>query len=267
VGAVADDGHGLTVQSGHDQLTDGSVRDRLQGLGIDDLGDEGVFPQVETVLAFAFKGDAGTVHLREAVGVEGLDAEQVLDALPLPLGVGFGADGQHAQPGVPGDVHPHFLENLVKTGQIAGDGVDDRGAKISDQLDLAAAVAGSGRDGQGAEALRAVLEAEAAGEQAVAADILEDVAGPGSGREQGARHQVGPGIEIVAVVEDDRGVAGGAAGAMEADRIVARHGEEAVGEMLPQILFGGHGQAAEIRQRPDVLGIQPPLFEGRAVKG
>ena len=59
----------------------------------------------------------------------------------------------------------------------------------------------------------------AAGEQAVAADVLEDVGIAHAGREQRARHQVRPAVEVVPVVINHRRIAGRAARTVQADDI------------------------------------------------
>ena len=90
-GAVAQHRHAFFGQSGQHQLALFAVRQYLAADRIDDFGEEMVFIDVQAVLAGAFAGHAGADDLAEAVDVERLDAESLLDLLPHSLRPGFGA--------------------------------------------------------------------------------------------------------------------------------------------------------------------------------
>ena len=81
-GAVADDRQRLLGQRGEDQLAHLAVRQHRAGLGVDDLGVEVVLPDVQPVLGLdAFVGDAGPHHLGQAVDVDRVHVEGLLDLL------------------------------------------------------------------------------------------------------------------------------------------------------------------------------------------
>ena len=200
---------------------------------------------MQAVLLGAFEGDAGAVHLGEAEGVVRLDAEHLLDAPPVLVGMRLGADHQRVQLRVLARIEAFFPEHVVQTPEIARDRVRDGRAEVAHQLDLAQAVAGAGGNAQATELLDAVLEAQPAGEQAVAADVLEDVGVAHAGGEQRARHQVRPAREVVPVVIDHRRVAGRAARTVQADDIALVGGEKAPRIIATQVLLGGEGQLAD----------------------
>ena len=137
------------------------------------------------------------------------------------------------------------LEHVVEAPEIARNRMRDGGAEIAHQLDLAQAVAGASGDAQAAELLDAVLETETSGEQAVAADVLEDVGVAHAGREQRARHQVGPAAEVVPIVVDHRRVARRTARTVQAHDIALVGGEKAPWIVAAQVFLGGEGQLAD----------------------
>jgi hypothetical protein len=120
---------------------------------------------------------------------------------------------------------------------------------------------------RGADQLGAVMEAEAAGEQAVAEGDLDDVVlgDPGGGDHPG--HQVGPGLDIVAGVADHGRLTGGAGRGMDPDHVTQGHGEQAVGVVVAQILLDGERQPAQVVQRADVVVVEFELLEFLLIKG
>ena len=128
-----------------------------------------------------------------------------------------------------------------------------RGLKSRISWTWRSVIAAADRDHGAAQALGAVVGAEAAGEQAVAVGDVADVAGPAAGGADRAGHQVGPVVDVAARVADDGGLARGAAGGVDAHDLLARHGEQAervgvaqvglLAEREPgQVLAGGPGR-------------------------
>ena len=89
------------------------------------------------------------------------------------------------------------------------------------------------------------MEAEPAGEQAVAIGVVNDVAGPRAGAGEGARHQVGPQVEIALGVADHGRLAGGAGGSVQAQHLFARHREQAERIIVAQV---GLEREREVRE-------------------
>jgi hypothetical protein len=53
---------------------------------------------------------------------------------------------------------------------------------------------------------------------------------------------------------------------VDADNVLERHGEEAIGIILAQILPAGKGQAVEICQRPDRRGVHAGFSQTVTIK-
>jgi len=133
--------------------------------------------------------------------------------------------------------------------------VGHRGAEILGKLDLAARVASPGGDGHAAQTLRAKMDAKAAREQPVAGHVLKNVVPAHANHVDAARHEVGPGIDVVLRVADGHGRAGGAAGAVHAHDLGLRHAQKSRGVLRAQILLCGKGDAPQIIETAD--GIRP----------
>ena len=86
------------------------------------------------------------------------------------------------------------------------------GAEVREELQLPQRVARRRGDGEHSQFLRSVLESEPAGEHAVAGSVLEHVLGPAAHHPEASRHGVGPLVQVLCSVQDDRRVSGGAAG-------------------------------------------------------
>jgi len=105
------------------------------------------------------------------------------------------------------------------------------------------------------------VEAQPAGEQAVAVGVVQQVARPAAGGEDRARHDVRPHVEVGLRVADDGGLAGGAAGGVQAGDPLARHGEQAEGIGLAQVLLGGVREFRQIGQGLQVVRMRPGALE------
>ena len=91
---------------------------------------------------------------------------------------------------------------------VGRDGVHDGGAEVREELELAEGVAGGGGDGEHADLLGAVLEAEAAGEHPVAGSVLEHVLRAAAHHPQAAGDGIGPFFQVLLRMQDDGGIAG-----------------------------------------------------------
>jgi hypothetical protein len=81
------------------------------------------------------------------------------------------------------------------------------------------------------------MRAEPAGEQAIAVGVVHDLARLRPRADEAARHQVGPGIDVVCRIAYHRRLAGRAGGRMHAHELFARHGEHAERIIVAQVGF------------------------------
>src|SRR4029078_4802060 len=116
-------------------------------------------------------------HLRQAVAVERGAPERALDRLAQPLRPGLRAEDARAE------AQARRLGDVVGDREgVARRAAEDLGAEVLEQLSLARRVAAGRGDHGAAEALGAVVEAQAAGEESVAGGDVEDRSRAGSGR-------------------------------------------------------------------------------------
>ena len=80
-------------------------------------------------------------------------------------------------------------------------------------------------------------------------DILIRAAGGG----ESAGNALVPDIQVVAGIADDDLLARGAAGSVEPDNILHRHGEKAVGIGVAQVLLIAEGQLVQVVNGADVV--------------
>lgn len=106
---------------------------------------------MQAVLFLTFKSHTGTAHFGHSEGVVGLDAQHLLDAAALFVGMGFGSDDQGTQAGIPAGIDAHFFHHFIQASGIARNGMQGRCAEIGDELDLPFGVSGSSRNGEHAQ--------------------------------------------------------------------------------------------------------------------
>ena len=242
------------------QFADVTLGQRLQRLGIDDLGQVVVFVDVHAGLGEALERDAGAAHLGEAVDVECVDAETGLDLHAHLVGPRFGA--------VIADPHRQVFGTqaavagrLGQVERVRRRARDRRDAEVAHELELAVGVAAGDRQHGGAEPFAAVVQAEAAGEQAVAVGVLQHVARLHAAGRQGARDQIGPQVDVGGDVADRRRITGRARRGVHAHEFVARHGEHAERIMVAQVDLGRQRQVGDVAVTADSLGRDAGLVE------
>ena len=92
---------------------------------------------------------------------------------------------------------PVLAELGVDVQQVAGRDVHDGGLEILHGLDLPLRVAAADGDDGHAHALGPVVQAQAAGEEAVGHHVLEDVGRGGPRADDAPGEQVGPVVEVL----------------------------------------------------------------------
>ena len=173
-------------------------------------GIEVVLVQMKAVLRLdALRRNAGTDDLRQAVDVDGLDPEPLLDLVPHFIGPGLGPEEPHAQLDRV-EIHLHFAGDVVDVERKGRRGGEHGASEVLQEHDLLLCVAAGDRDDRGAHALGPVVRAQPAGEQPVAVGVLNHVLVRDAGAGEGPGHDLGPEVDVVPVIGDDRGLARGA---------------------------------------------------------
>ena len=111
------------------------------------------------------------------------------------------------------------------------------------------------------------MDAEAAGEQAVAVGDLNQGLFGGAGGGQGAGHDFRPDAEVAVGITDDRVFAGRAAGRVQADDFRQRYGEQPVRVVVAHVLLGDERQFADVINRADLFRQQSGFLHLFPIKG
>ncbi len=99
-GAVTDQRYALLGNGGNDQLTLFAFSNRFAGLRIDDLGNEVVFPDMQTMLFLnALNGHTGPHDLGQAVDINGIQPQIGFNLSPHRFRPGLGAKDADPQSG------------------------------------------------------------------------------------------------------------------------------------------------------------------------
>src|SRR5437764_6518489 len=130
--------------------------------------------------------------------------------------------------------------------RVARRAAEDRRAEILEQLRLPRRVATRSGDDRAAEPLGSVMDAEAAGEEAVAVRDMNDGARPGSRRRERAGAAVRPRREIGARVADDRRLPTRTRGGVDPDALLERDLQQPERIRVTQLRLDAEGQ---FRQR------------------
>ena len=140
-------------------------------------------------------------------------------------------------------------------------------AEILHELQLPIRVAGGHRQRQAAELLAAAVEAEAAGEQAVAVGDLADVFRSCARGRQRSCAAVVPEVDILLGVEGDDALAGRAGGGVDADTFFQRLRKQTEGVCIPQIRLAQKRELIQIVAAVDILRRDALFLHLRAVVG
>jgi hypothetical protein len=158
-------------------------------------------------------------HFGQAVDVDRVDAGRCFDLAAHGVGPGLGAEDADLQRRRR-RVDPLTLEFLDDVQHVRRRDHDDRGLEVLDQLDLLLGLPARHRHHGAAQALGAVVRAQAAGEQAIAVGDVDHVAGTAAGRADRTGDQVGPGVDVALGVADHGRLAGGAARGVHAHHLL-----------------------------------------------
>ena len=131
---------------------------------------------------------------------------------------------------------------------------DDVGLEVLDQLDLLLGLTSRHRDHRAAETFSTVMGTQAPGKQTVAVRDVADVARSAAGGADRARNEVGPGVDVLGCVAHHRGLAGGAAGGVDAHHLLARNREELEGVVFAHVVLDRERELGNGLQVLQVLG-------------
>ena len=123
----------------------------------------------------ALPRDAGAGELRHAVVVRDGDAQVLLDALAHFLGAALASQNAVLQAGIGLLGIGTLPDQLPQVQGIAGSGHQAGDAEIPQHHQLLLGIARGGRNDRGAHLLQAKVQAQSAGEQAVAKGDLDDI--------------------------------------------------------------------------------------------
>ena len=160
---------------------------------------------------------------------------------------------------------PWRLELVEDRQHVAGRHHDHVGTEVGDQLHLPLGHAARHRHHGAAQLLRAVMRAEAAGEQAIAIGDVHDHARPPAGGMDRARHHMRPGLDVLRGVADDGRLAGGAGRGVHAHQLLARHGEHAERIVRAQVLLGGERELRDVVECAEIVRMHAGAIERGAV--
>ena len=262
--AVADHRAAGAVERRENELARLAVGQRLERVRVDDLGVEVVLEDVQARAVDAVAADAGAGDLGEAVDVVRDEAGGLLDLAAHLLGPGLGAEEAVPERHLLAEVDALLLplvEDVQKVGRRAR---DRRDAEVLHQHDLAVGVAAGDREDGAAVGLGAVVQPQAAGEEAVAVGDLDDVVRRHAAHREAAHHAVLPDLDVVPGVRDADRLAGRARGAVVADDLAVRRRLEAGRVFVPEVRLHRERQELDVLERLDVLGLHAALVAALA---
>ena len=262
--AVADHRAAGAVERREDELARLAVGERLERLGVDDLRVEVVLEDVQARAVGAVAADAGAGDLGEAVDVVRDEAGVLLDLVAHLLGPGLGAEDAVLQGHLLAEVDALLVAFVDDVQEVARRARDRGDAEVLHQHQLAVGVAAGDGQHRAAVGLGAVVQHEAAGEEAVAVGDLHDVVRRHAGHREAAHHAVRPDGDVVRRVRDADRLAGGAGGAVVADDLAVRRRLEAGRVLVPQVGLHRERQELDVLERLDVLGLHAALVAALA---
>ena len=212
-------------------------------------------------MILAFAGDARTHDLRQAIDVEDLTAQLLLDLSAHSLRAGLCTQNGSLQVEIDSWTIA-FLNGLIGDNEGVGRSAgQDIGAEVVHEAHLALSVAGRHRQHRTTCDLAASMGAKTTGEQAVAIGNLQNAALTAISGMDPAGKAVGPLIEVVLSVANNAGRARGAGGAMNTGDFLTRNREHIEGIGIAQILLHREGELRKIGKARDIRRGYTSLVE------
>ena len=225
-----------------------------------------VLVDVGAVLQLAFVAHAGAHHLAQAIDIEALQAQALLNLLTHLLCPGLGSESAHTQFDLVFG-NANLFHGLCQVKGI-GRGTGNAGnPQVANQFGVLLRIAGRGRDHRSAHHLHAVVRTQAARKQAVTVGHGENVVAAHAVSGKAARHTLAPNADILAGVTHDGGVARGARRGVDADNLALGSRLQAKGIVVPKVLLGGERQFYDVIDGADIVRCQIHLLQLVAVEG
>ena len=266
VGAVAQQRHGLLAQAGDHHFAHFALGHGLHGGGVEHFNDEQVGPVVQAFVGVAVDGRAGAVHFGHAADVvTALKTQLAFDGEAHFFAAGFRTANHAAQFDLAAQVGAfHFF------GQQQGHGCRGRkagGAQILQKLQVHFKVAGAHRHGEHAKLFAARLKARASRPQAIAHGKLHAVFGGKTSHFKTAGNLKAKGVDVALGVGQNFALARCSARGVDTRHITGGHAEQGQGIALAQVFHIAGGQAAQVVEACDVVGLYAAGFQLGAILG
>ena len=255
--AVAQHREALAQQRRHHELARLARRLPLERVGVDDLGQKRVLRKVQAAAALALAGNARAAELRHAVVVGHADAEVPLDPLAHLRRAALAAE----------DAVPQLVRRkrvfalahqLAQVDRVRRRRHKAGHAEVAHHHQLLFAVARRRRDDRRPELFKPVVQAERAGEQAVAERDLDDVLIRHAGRRAQPRHIVRPVVEVVLRVRADGRLARRARGGVDAHDVLHRARQHPERVVVADIVLRRERYVLDVRERLDPVARGDP---------
>ncbi len=153
-----------------------------------------------------------------------------------------------------GGVVAHLDGRVGDEQGVGGRAGQDVGAAVLHHLHLALGVAGRGGDHGAAHGFAPGMRAQAAREQAVAVGHLDGGLGRAAHHGDAAGEAVAPVRQVLGRVAHDRGLAGGAAGGVDARHVLGGNGEQAERVGVAHVLLHDERELRQVFQAVQVVG-------------
>ena len=244
--AIAHHGRSFAVNRGNHKLAPFAIRQNLTGSGVDDLGDEVIFRQVQARLLQAFNSHAGAHGLGQAVNVKHLVTQLVFQFLAEVVGHGLGAVDAELQREFLLGVKTHGKRSIGNVHGIRRRAAQDGGSHGTQDANLTLGIARGCRNSGTTCGNAAVMSAQAAREQTVAVTHLHDVVLVAFTQLNAARKAIAPELQVVISVSAHRSNARGARRHMDFLHVRKRHRQHAVRICVAQVLLLNEGGLLQI---------------------
>ncbi len=195
-----------------------------------------------------------------------ISARKLLDLLAHGGRPGLGPEDPDPQ-GQLADVDFQLRRALGDRQGVRGGAEERRGPEIFQQGDLPFGQPRARGHDHAAQAREPLVKPEASGEEPVAVGVLGDVVRPDACRPEVAGHALGPLIQVLGRVRAGDRLAGRTGRGVHPHHLRKRHGAQAEGVVVPQVVFDRKRQFGDILEGFDILGRYTGFVQLPAVKG
>ena len=249
-----------------DKLAELSVGHGFKRLGVDDLDEELVFGDMQTVAFGAFHSDAGTHDFGKAVDVAVFHAEFLADFFAHMLGCGLCAQDDAGNREILRRVIAHLDRRIGDEKRIRRRGAEDVGFEILHDLNLTLRIArGHGNDGAAGH-LAAHMSSETAREQTIAVRDLHRGFGAAADHGNAASEAITPVLQVVFRIAYNGSLTGRARGGMETLDLGAVDREQPERIRVTHILLDDKRKSLDVFQGFDGVRVQTRLVESLLVQ-